>query len=98
MGCKRSVLEEKKIEESNQEEEVVGSSESKLLGVPKVDDGIVPDRKTKLLAHHFIMPSNNASVINNLLSELISAHLGNRKLIGNENEVNLSKCLDTSSP
>ena len=76
------------IEESKQEEEAVNSREIKVLGVPKVEDGIVLDCKTKPLTCHFSMPINNASTINNLLYELVCTHLENIKVIVNNNNDN----------
>ena len=62
-----------------------------MQGTPTVDDSLVPYFKTKLLTHHFSALRNNASKINNLLSESKSSYLDERKSIGNDNEANSSK-------
>ena len=64
MVCTRRLLEEKRVEESKEEEDVAGTGASKALGAAKVNDGMVPDCKTKLIMRHFNIPRNNRFTIN----------------------------------
>ena len=68
----------------------IENSASAVLGIAKIDDGIVLEIRTNLFINYFKILMDNSNTIGNLLSELISIKM-NQNSSKNTNNMSVSK-------
>ena len=68
----------------------IDNSASAVLGIAKIDDGVVPEISTNPFMNYFKIPMDNNNTIDKLLSELINIKM-NQNNSQNSNDANASK-------